>query len=161
MSKSTIEPFTPTTIEAFVARLCFWWFLFTVSMALTRFCKKRLANQALSQQGPFNSLSKALGCNGIDVTALPCTESLSDLHPAKTRLLPRFFKFLRKKPKIDIASDREQDHFKEIDLLFTLHLAIGLGWLTFGFLQIFWVHSGWSVSITSFRHCIWFWQFSI
>jgi hypothetical protein len=161
LEETIIKPFIPTTMESFVAFLYFWWFLFTVPMAITRFYEKRWANQALSQQGPFNLLSKALGCNGFDITALPYTESLSELHPAKTRLLPQFLKFLRKKPKIHIPSDHEQDHFKEIDFLFTVHLAVGLGWLTFGFLQIFWVHSGWSVSILSFQQCMWFWQFSI
>lgn len=142
-----IKPFIPTTVESYVAFLYFAWFLLTVPMAITRFYEKRWANQALTQQGPFNLLSRAIGCEGFDITALPYTTELSDLHPAKTKLLPSFLKFLRRKKPSGIVSDLEQDHFKSIDFLFTLHLAIGLGWLTVGFVQIFWVQNGWSVSI--------------
>jgi len=150
-----INPCVPLHLENFVAYLTSGWFLGTITMAITRYYHKQWAVELLSQQGPFNLLSWLLGGGTIGATAHVYTyentnQGIPDGKPHGILTLIR--KSIRKLKErnvelVDVTDpDREQNHFKSLDLFFSLHLFCGMIWLIVGGLQIFWAKS-WSVSL--------------
>ena len=140
-----VKPFIPTSIEDMITTMFICWFLLTIPMAVTRFYEERWMNQAFAQQGPFNFVSWAMGCETVDISALPYTQRLSDLLSGQ-RLFSGFAKFRRRNKAVLTQMEQEKDYFKTIDWYFTIHLMFGLTWLTVGCLQIVWARTGWSVS---------------
>jgi len=149
-----IQPFVPLRLESFVAYLASGWFLGTVTMAITRFYHKQWAVELLSQQGPFNLVSWLLGGGMISPTAHVYTYENTNQVPEGNRgfvfLIQRSLGKLKNKTKAGDFELDEQDpesesqHFKNLDLFFSLHLFCGLLWLTVGGLQIFWAKA-WSI----------------
>lgn len=146
-----VKPFVPTSLENMVTTIYFCYFFLTITMGVTRFYEKHWANDPLAQQGPFNLLSWAFGCESVGVAGLVYTPKMPDLllnEDAKRQGLFRFIKtrLLNKAAPNDSPEAIQKRYFESIDWLFTLHLLMGTAWLTIGFLQIAWARTGWSVS---------------
>ena len=124
-----VLPFVSTDLKSFVMVIYVLWFALTIPMATTRLYKKMWGHELLFQQGPFNVLANMLGCKGLDILAIAYTEEVDDTSPFE---------------KIDPPPERNSP--AELDPWFTFHLMNGLLWLTFGFIQMYWAHRGWSVS---------------
>ncbi|KAL3942072.1 MAG: hypothetical protein SGBAC_003668 [Bacillariaceae sp.] len=150
MEEIFIKPFIPTSLEDMITTLYICWFLFTITMAVTRFYKEQWANEAFAQHGPFNFMSWSIGCETMNITALSYTNKLPDLLPAANRpgLFRTFLKFKGRKRLTAADGQRalEKDYFEVIDWHFTIHLMFASVWLTVGFLQIVWTRTGWSMN---------------
>lgn len=151
LERLLVKPFIPTSLENFIATTFFWWLLLTLPMGITRFYDKKWEANAFTQHSMFNLMSQWLGCGTINIRGITYTNTLEGLLPKKSRLIKSFIKFLRKKKReedeIDMLhSTAEKEQFKQIDYLFTIHLTLGLLWLSVGFFQIFSAKTGWSVS---------------
>ena len=134
INKYLVNPFVPCSLASLAMELYFLWFAVTITMAGTRFYEKRWANELYFQQGPFNVLAHMMGCEGLNITTIPYTHKISSspfkaIGPAKP----------------------QRDSSEELDSYFAWHLAGGILWLTFGFMQIYWAEGGWSVSLRNER----------
>ena len=134
LEEAFILPFIPSSVEAFVATVFFCWFMISIPMVTTRYYEKRWATEALVQQGPFNLLSQALGCEGFNTTIGAYSEILPDLHPSNEWLISSFIKHLKnRKPEHERTAE---DVYKNRDYFFTLHLTFAVLWLMIGFVQV-------------------------
>jgi len=123
--KVFVKPFVPATLGGFVFNIFFVWFFATIPIVIHRYYEKEWAQFLWALHGPFNFFSTAVGCKGFDLKALIYTEKLDDF-PS--------------------PNNDAMEHDKEVDWTFTVHALCAITWLTMGFLQIFTLINGWSVS---------------
>ncbi|KAL3938615.1 MAG: hypothetical protein SGBAC_006509 [Bacillariaceae sp.] len=151
-----VKPFVPTSLENMITTIYVVYFMLTITMGATRYFEKHWANDPLAQQGPFNLLSWAFGCESVGVAGLVYTPKMPDLlqtvDSAGNATVQGLFQFtkaklLQDKPTStnDSSEAIAKDYYETIDWLFTLHLAMGTVWLTIGCLQIVWTRTGWSI----------------
>lgn len=126
-NKYLVLPFVPVSLKSLIMMLYLAWVAMTIPMATTRYYKKLWANEVMAQQGPLNVIADMLGCEGVDIMAIPYTKQINDTSPFQNPKHPP-----------------ERNSPEELDPYFAWHLAFGIVWLTFGFVQIFNARGGWS-----------------
>eukprot|EP00562_Extubocellulus_spinifer_P002113 CAMPEP_0178489204 /NCGR_PEP_ID=MMETSP0696-20121128/10256_1 /TAXON_ID=265572 /ORGANISM="Extubocellulus spinifer, Strain CCMP396" /LENGTH=492 /DNA_ID=CAMNT_0020116999 /DNA_START=68 /DNA_END=1546 /DNA_ORIENTATION=- len=155
IEQTFIAPFVSDSLESFVAVIFFLWFILTVPMGITRYYDKYWAHEMLAQQGPLNLLAHFLGCKGLDMMAMKYTDVVSSPDEVENSTEGGLFGWKKSPKSVDpgLLSEPERNSPEELDPYFTAHLIAGLGWLFFGFVQIFWARKGWSTN-TEVQHKI-------
>jgi len=127
IEKIFVDPFVPASLENFVLFIFFLWFVFTITMGITRYYRKIWAVEMMGQHGIFNYISFLFfGCKGKDLTTVIYT------HP-----IPEHSPFIS-----DPQSTQTRD--VDVDSFIMFHITAAMAWLFLGFIQIYLAKDGWS-----------------
>mmetsp|Transcript_34767 Transcript_34767/g.75107 ORF Transcript_34767/g.75107 Transcript_34767/m.75107 type:complete len:488 (-) Transcript_34767:82-1545(-) len=127
IEKIFVDPFVPASLENFVLFIFFLWFVFTITMGITRYYRKIWAVEMMGQHGIFNYISFLFfGCKGKDLTTVIYT------HP-----IPEHSPFIS-----DPQSTQKRD--VDVDSFIMFHITAAMAWLFLGFIQIYLAKDGWS-----------------
>lgn len=145
LEETMIAPFVPSNLETLVGCIYFFWFVMTITFAMTRYYERKWSTENTAEQGPFNLMAYFFNCKGLD----PYVVDYTPVHPGPTPLkrrgpFPFLFRFGKKKDEVGVEGGST---FKEAEFYFGYHITWGILWLTLGALQIFKARSGWSVCV--------------